>query len=112
MRAIERSGQVQRFWKQRGATGWLGALAVLCIALTSFPASSQAAQTADSPFGGNDFTSPRFGTHIEWAGDWVIDRTQSVIEQRRDILVLVSNSANSVAFVELHSQRSFRSVDS
>jgi hypothetical protein len=71
-----------------------------------------AAQSADSPYGRNDFTSPRYGTHIEWTVDWVIDRTQSVIEQRREILVLVSSSTNSVAFVELHSQRSFRIAES
>jgi hypothetical protein len=85
---------------------------MLCIILVSFPSASQAAQSADSPFGRNDFTSPRFGTHIEWTDDWEIDRSQSVIEQRRDILVLVSNSTNSAVFVELHSQRSFRTAES
>jgi len=109
---IEGNGQVHRFCKRGGQTAWLGMFAMLCIILASFPAASRAAQSADSPFGRNDFTSPKFGTHIEWTDDWVIDRTQSVIEQRRDILVLVSSSTNSAAFVELHSQRSFRTAES
>jgi hypothetical protein len=108
----EGSGQVQRFWKQCGQSRWLGMLTVLGIMLAAFPAATQAAQSADSPYGRNDFTSPRFGTHIEWTDDWVIDRTQSVVEQRRDILVLVSSSTDSAAFVELHSQRSFRTAES
>jgi hypothetical protein len=112
LHASEGNGQVQGFSKKRGATGWLGIFAVLCIMIASFPAASQAAQTADSPYGRNDFTSPRFGTHVEWSKDWVIDRTQSVVEQRREILVLVSSSTNSAAFIELHSQRSFRTAES
>ena len=92
--------------------GWrlVSALLMFCVALSTFIASVAAQES--SPFGRSDFTSPRFGTHVEWSSEWVLDRAQSALEQRREIVVLASSTTRSAAFIELHSQRSFRTAGS
>lgn len=80
--------------------------AFLLTLLLPAPARSQA-----SPFGDNDFTSPKFGTYVEWSSVWLIDRTESVIEQRRDLIGLETEDRRSAVVIELHSQRSYRTAE-
>lgn len=96
--------------KSNGDWRLFSALLMLCVALSAIAAPAAARQS--SPFGRSDFTSPRFGTHVEWSSDWVLDRAQSALEQRREIIVLASSTTGSAAFIELHSQRSFRTAQS
>lgn len=98
------------FGKTNGSWRIFTALLMLCAVFSAFAAPVAAQQS--SPFGRSDFTSPRFGTHVEWSSGWVLDRSQSALEQRRDIVVLSSSTTGSAAFIELHSQRSFRTAES
>src|SRR6188472_1339267 len=96
--------------KTNGGGRRLSALLMLCVALFTFAVPAAAQES--SPFGRSDFTSPRFSTHVEWSSDWVLDRAQSALEQQREIIVLGSSTTGSAAFIELHSQRSFRTAES
>jgi hypothetical protein len=82
--------------------------AVVLLALLAVPAGALA---QEDPFGDSDFTSPKFGTLIEWTDAWRLDRDQSVVQQRRDLVGLISREVDAAVLIELQSQRSFRTAD-
>jgi hypothetical protein len=84
--------------------------ALLMVALLTVSAGASIAVAQDNPIGRNDFTSPKYGTEITWSRDWIVDRDRSAIEQSRDILFLSAVDYDAVVFVEVRSQRSFRTA--
>jgi hypothetical protein len=79
-------------------------LALLAVPVMAF--------AQDDPFGDSEFTSPKFGTVIEWSDDWRLDRDQSGVQQRRDVIGLNSRVNEAGVLIELQSQRSFRTAES
>lgn len=94
----------QRFALRRS---WI---ALLLVALLTVSANTSIAFAQDNPVGRNDFTSPKYGTDVTWTRDWIVDRDRTAIEQSRDILFLTAVDYDAVVFVELRSQRSFRTA--
>lgn len=79
-------------------------IALLVMAMT-LPAIAVA---QESPFGETEFVSPKYKTTIEWTDDWQVDRENSSIQVRRDVLGLISADGADAVLIELQSQRSFR----
>lgn len=84
---------------------------LLFVAMLVVSAVAPIVSAQENPIGRNSFISPKYGTEITWSRDWVVDREQSAIEQSRDILFLNNNSLGVIAFVELRSQRSYRTAE-
>lgn len=93
---IDRSGGVIRLARL--------VIALLLVVLT-LPAIAIA---QESPIGETEFTSPKYKTQIEWTDDWQVDRENSSIEVRRDVLGLISANGDDAVLIEMQSQRSFR----
>lgn len=85
-------------------------IALLMVALLTVSTGASVASAQDSPIKRNDFTSPKYSTEITWTRDWIVDRDQSAIEQSRDTLVLQAVDQSAYLFIELRSQRSFRTA--
>jgi hypothetical protein len=88
-----------------------GVIALLMVALLTLSTTASIASAQESPIRRNDFTSPKYDTEITWSRDWIVDRDQSAIEQSRDILFLTAVDYDAVVFIELRSQRSFRTAE-
>jgi hypothetical protein len=85
-------------------------LAALALIFSAALAPVRAA-AQDDPFGESEFTSPKFGTLVEWTDEWDIDREQSVIQQRRDLIAVIATGIDAAVLIELQSQRSFRTAE-
>lgn len=90
---------------------WRSVIALLLVALLIVSTSASSVSAQDNPIGRNDFTSPKYGTEITWTRDWIVDRDQSAIEQSRDILFLNAVGGDAIVFIELRSQKSFRTAE-
>jgi hypothetical protein len=95
----------QRFALRRGV------IALLMVALLTVSTTASIASAQDNPIRRNDFTSPKYGTEVTWSRDWIVGRDQSAIEQSRDILFLTAVDYDAIVFIELRSQRSFRTAE-
>jgi hypothetical protein len=84
---------------------------LLFVAMLVVSAAAPIVSAQENPIGRNSFISPKYGTEITWSRDWVVDRSESALEQNRDILFLNNNSLGVIAFVELRSQRSYRTAE-
>jgi hypothetical protein len=88
-----------------------GLIALLIAAFLIGNSGTAIATAQDNPIGRNSFTSSKFGTQIDWSRDWIVDRDQSALEQSRDILFLSAVDFEAVVFIELRSQKSFRTAE-
>ncbi|CAN5524854.1 hypothetical protein BH09CHL1_BH09CHL1_26860 [soil metagenome] len=88
-----------------------GLIALLIAAFLIGSSETAIATAQENPIGRNSFTSSKFGTQIDWSRDWVVDRDQSALEQSRDILFLNAVDFDAAIFIELRSQKSFRTAD-
>lgn len=95
----------QRFAPSRGL------IALLIAAFLIGTNGTSIATAQENPIGRNSFTSPRLGTEVDWSRDWIVDRSQSALEQSRDILFLSAVNFDAVVFIELRSHRSFRTAE-
>lgn len=85
-------------------------IALLMVALLTVSTAATIASAQENPVRRNDFTSPKYGTEVTWTRDWIVDRDQTALEQSRDILFLTAVDYDAAVFIELRSQRSFRTA--
>lgn len=95
-----------RFAKQSPRSSHRARLLLLVLALLAMLPASAIAQ--ESPFGDTTFTSPKYGTEIEWTDNWNVAEENSSIEVRRDVLALIESNGDDAVLIELQSQRTYR----
>ena len=80
-------------------------LIVLLAVLVALPMTAFA---QDDPIDETTFTSPKFGTVVEWNDNWEVDSSNTSIQVRRDVLALIEEGGDWAVLIELQSQRSYR----
>lgn len=85
-----------------GKARWLLVLVALLVGLPGTVIAQE------SPFGETTFTSPKYGTEIEWTDNWNVAEENSSIEVRRDVLALIESNGDDAVLIELQSQRTYR----